>query len=278
VGATATEKTIRVFVKIEVDLEFPEYKKAMIVNLRKHSWFTYNRALDPALKPIAIGFFIRKDHEIAGKEFFKEEIQEKMGGTSLPFEIEERQKFSVRDDGKEIGSTKAIVVLTTNDYMTELEEKLLEAFLFNTTNQGYTFMSQCSWTVIGGTYMKELINLHHEYMQNTMRVQIFGIKLPNAKCIEQSGDMKSIRSWMSENMNLLEVYHCGNYMNLRGFITNQTELLKLRDTILGTLRTLIKATQQAEILVDQANIWAPSKMSKAVITYHQTINEKNKGS
>ena len=121
-GAMATEKAIRVFVKIEVDLEFPEYKKAMIVNLHKHGWFTYNRALDPALKPIVIGFFISKDHGIAGKEFFKEEIQEKIRGTSLPFEIEERQKFSVRVDGKEIGSTKVIVVLTTNDYMTELEE------------------------------------------------------------------------------------------------------------------------------------------------------------
>jgi len=77
VGAMATEKAIRVFVKIEVDLEFPEYKKAMIVNLRKHSWFTYNRALDPALKPIAIGFFIRKDHGIAGKEFFKRKSKRK---------------------------------------------------------------------------------------------------------------------------------------------------------------------------------------------------------
>ena len=92
VGATATKTTLRVYVNIKTDLEYGELKKVMMESLRVHSWFMYERALDPSKKPIVIGFFIRKDHSIFNQEDFKEQIKGKVG-SELPFEIEERKIF-----------------------------------------------------------------------------------------------------------------------------------------------------------------------------------------
>jgi hypothetical protein len=270
VGATATKTTLRVYVKVQTDLEYGELKRSMMEPLQEQSWYMYERALDPSKKPIVIGFFIRKDHSIFNKEGFKEQIKGKIG-SEIPFEIEEMKNFRVHDNGKEIGITKALVIQTSHEHMTALEEQLLQAFPFATTNQGCVFVSQCRWTKLGEHNMKALINLHHEYMSTIRRIQVFGVKIIDVPCIVQSGTVKSIRQWLLANPNVLEVDHRGSHVNILGSTKNQDALLMLKLNLIDTLRALVKVEMQGEVLEEQSQIWSSKAPSPVAVEFCQNV-------